>query len=387
MKVIIFQENLSKKVSFLSRALPTKTPAISSLNNFLFSAKENEIRIFASNLDTTIVSTATGKVFQEGEVLINAKTLISFLSSLAGEKIVIEGDEKKVKIEGGKTKIVLKTENPNDFPVPEEKDLEGGKTTPKGLFEEAMKKVCFAASTDEARGALTGVFFEPEEKGLNVVATDGFRLSLLQKKEKSPAFSSSLIIPAKTVFDICSIAQEEGVEDINIKIIGGGKQIVFSTKETKLYSRLVEGDFPNYKKIIPENKGIKITFNRDELLRAVKIASIFAKDGANIVKLQTGESGLFLYASSPQTGENQTQLEAKIEGEKDLNIAFNFRFLLDFLNSSEEEEVLLQTTGPLSPGVFRSVKKERKAHTSIIAQSGPLPKAGREEDQERAIKQ
>lgn len=362
MKFAVLQENLVKKLEIVSKALPTKNTSITSLNGFLFTVKTDEIKITGSDLETTITTKIPGKAIAEGEALINAKTLLSFVSSLGKEKITFEKEEKGMRVESARTKINLKVEASEEFPKTEN-DKTGKKTSlPKEIFENAAKQVCFAASNDEARAVLTGVYFGTDGENLNIVATDGFRMSYLKHKQPKDFFSKGIILPARTVVDLVGILKNEEKKEVNAFFAEESKQAGFETEETRILTRTIEGSFPDFEKILPREAATKMFFNRAELLQAIKIASVFARDAANIIKLINDKDGFYVSSSSPQIGENKTKLDVKIEGEKEVSVAFNFRFLLDFLNSGDDEEVTIESNGTLAPGVFKFAKQSNLFH-------------------------
>lgn len=362
MKGTILQENLIKFLSIAQKALPTKNTSHPVLNNFFFQAKSGEIKVTASSLETTITVKIPGKILQDGEILIPAKTLLSFLPSFVGEKISTEGDNKQIKLEGNTSKVNLKTEDKGDYPLTGFSDKKTTGKISKNLLKQIVEKVCFSASLDESRAILTGVLIKQEEEKIIAAATDGFRLSLFEGKTKEKLPWSDIVLPAKVLFDIFQILKESDEKELTVFLNEEKTQISFSIPGIEIITRTIEGNFPSYQKIIPQDFETKIVFSREDFLRAVKLASVFAREAANIIKLNSTTDGFFVSSTSPQSGENRTKLDVKIEGEKKIEAAFNYRFLIDLLNSSEDEEVVFETSGALTPGVFKFPKNPNFLH-------------------------
>lgn len=352
MKLVVLQENLFRSLSIASYALPLKAEALSILNNFFIKTKDGKIQITTSNLETTIKTALSGKVIEEGQVFVPAKILLSILPSLTGEKLTIETEKTLFKIKGTTTTSSLKTEKKEDFPLLSEGGEKEEAELSKKLIEEIKQQVCFAASGDESRTVLTGVLFKVQEQGLNVVATDGFRLSLLTREKEKTLPVGDLILPARTINSLVQIIKEDEEGKVKASFYKDKTQVSFSVSQTKLFTRTIEGKFPDYEKIIPKDYKTRLSVDREEFIRKTKLASVFARETANTVKLKIEKNKLFVLANSPQTGESKGSLEAETKGEE-TEIAFNFRFLLDFLNSTDAGRVIIETAGSLNPGVFR----------------------------------
>lgn len=302
------------------------------------------------------------EVEEEGSVAVPAKTFMELISSLPEDTITLHSSDTILEVISKKTKSMFQTMNKDEFPkLYEEK---GEKITT--LTEESLKKgfssVIFAASTDATRPALTGVLVQQEEKGFLLVATDGYRLSLKhQRSAEKPAVDGdpvSLIVPARVFREVISL-KDQG--DVSMYVSSRNNQILFSQPETVLIGRLIEGSFPPYERIIPHDHASQIRLNREEVLKAVKICSIFAKDAANIIKFSLRKDTMIVSSQTPSIGENTVEVEAKLTGEEN-EIAFNARYLLDVLSHLEEEELVFEMTGPLNPGVFKIYNDESFLH-------------------------
>jgi len=224
----------------------------------------------------------------------------------------------------------------------------------------AVSAVLFAAAADEGRPLLTGVRLKGTESGLVLAATDGYRLSL-KKTKMSLGKIVDAVVPARALGEVVKVGQEEkDAEGVRVAQ-GDSGQLSFVVGDTTVHTRLIEGEYPNFEKIIPKTHTTRALLDRESLTRAVKSAAIFARDNANIVRLSLGAQRAAVSANTPQVGENRVELEAKIDGEGG-DIAFNSRFLLEFLANFTGDELLFEMTGSLNPGVFKPVKDDSYLH-------------------------
>jgi DNA polymerase-3 subunit beta len=231
------------------------------------------------------------------------------------------------------------------------------------IIEEIAKEVAFCAATDESRPVLTGVLFNVDGKFLKVTATDGFRLSrkLIELDDEITGIDKGLILPARTIMEMSKILADGKKEGIELGIVGESNQAVLGYENVELASRVLEGNFPDVERIVPKEWKTEVVCEREELLRAVRAVGIFARDSANVVKFVVSSDGLKIEASSAQTGESKVIVEAESEGE-DVSIAFNYRYVLDFLASLSHERIRLRVNDSLTAGVFGLDKREDLLH-------------------------
>lgn len=363
MKVQILQENLSKGLNIALRLISSKAQ-LPILSNVLLKTDKNRLLISATNLENGISLWIGAKVEKEGEITIPAKTLGEVVASLPADKIDLEVKESSLSLTCSGYKAKFNGIPASEFPKLPSYSEDNLIFLPAEKLLETINQVAFAAATDEGRPVLTGVLVKIQGKSLSLIATDGYRLSLkTMGLENSLKEDLSLILPAKTLMEVSRIIAEEKKENLVVKM-GYTKeqnQVVFVIPDLELYSRVIEGEFPNYEKIIPGNTTAKAVIDRENLGRAVKIVSVFARESANIVKMKIKEGIMEMSANSPQIGENTNSLEVKTEGEE-VEIAFNFRFLQGFLSAVPGQEVTLETTGSLNPGVFKEVGNDSFLH-------------------------
>jgi len=352
MKLIVLQENLSKAISCAERFVSTKTQ-LPVLSNIFLKTEKGKLKLQATNLETGITLWLEAKIEKQGEITIPARIFNEFVNSLPKEKVKLEFKDKKLSVSCGSFSASFAGISADEFPpLPSLKDKKPDVVFPFSSFSPSITKVSFAAAHDEGRPVLTGVKFEPKEEELILAATDGYRLSVKKLKKSKIKISSPLIIPARSLLEVLKIVGEGEEEEIGLSFTEKGNQVIFSLPEAEVISRLIEGEFPEYGKIIPSSFSTKLILEKEAFLKALKTAAIFARDSANIVKFKIEKDGLVVSANSPQVGENKTKVEAKVEG-KENQIAFNCRFLLEFLAKIEGEEVIFEMTESLNPGVFR----------------------------------
>ena len=362
MKVLILKENLEKALSIVSKGLSLK-PQLPILSHLLLKAHHNQLELFSTNLELGIIYTTPAKVEKEGEVAVPGKLLTEFVSSLFTDKIELEATEKNLLVKTNKTRGNLSVGNPSDFPpFPEPSPV--SKKLPLIKIKDAVLRTIFAASTDEGRPILTGVRTVISDSKLFLSSTDGYRLSKEEVDLGAKLQPLEVILPAQSLLEMIRIAEIIKAEEVDFLIIENKNQVVFGLPHTKIFTRLIDGEFPNIEKIIPTGFKTKFMVNKDSFHQAVKTTSIFARGSANIIKIKIEKDGLKLSANTPQVGSEEDFIEARTEGEE-IEVAFNFRFLLDLLNNFPDKELVFESLGSLSPGVFKA-KSEKYSFLHII---------------------
>ncbi|MBU2577384.1 DNA polymerase III subunit beta [Patescibacteria group bacterium] len=364
MKIQILQENLNKGLTIASRSISSKVQ-LPILSNVLLKTDQNRLKISATNLETGISLWLGGKVEEEGEITIPARILTEIVSSLPAEKINLEVKENSLTISCEGFTASINGISASEFPKLPGYSPESLFMLPTDKLCEAINRVAFAAASDDGRPVLTGVLFKIQGKTLSMVATDGYRLSVKTiELDNQIKEEIKLLLPARTLMEVAKIISEEKNEKglaVQMGFTKEQNQVVFVFPEMELFSRVIEGDFPDYEKIIPESSETTAILDKESLSRAVKLVSIFARESANIVRLSLKDSFLEMSANSPQVGENKNQIDAKIEGEGG-EIAFNYRFLQGFLGAISGKEISLGMTGSLNPGVFRITEDNTFLH-------------------------
>ena len=356
MRVSLLSQNLQKKILFLNHAISTRVQ-LPTLLNFLIEAKGGKLSISATDLEIGIITEIPAKIEKEGSVAVPAKTFTELTGTIPMDKITLEKTEEGLVLTGVKIKTVFQVAPADDFPK-----LYGEKegrtlTLKKESLVEDFSKIVFAASSDSERPALSGVLIREEKDGFLLVATDGYRLSLkkqaLKNVQKTKAEDRiSLLVPSRVIRELVQMEKDEEGGDIAVHASAQKNQIVFLQNETTLIGRLIEAEFPNFEKIIPQDSSTKTVFQKDELQKAIKAGYVFARQTAGIIKMSIKKDRIVVSANAPSVGKNTIEIDAKTVGEEN-DIAFNARYLLDFLSNTTSEIISFEMTGPLNPGVFR----------------------------------
>jgi len=351
MKISVLQENLLKGVSKTNKLILSRTH-LGILQNLLLVAKEGLFTIESSNLEYSLLTPVSAKVEKEGRICIPAKILLDLVSTLAPGPVSLEVKEGVMMVKSQRSTAQIPIVPAEDFPI-QNYNIEGETIEFKeNILKCAVDSVLFSAATDEGRPVLTGIKIEMGEGKIRLIATDGYRLSLYEIVQKSAETNREMIIPARAMAEISRIKENEKEEGIiKAGIIDEGK-VVFWIGEDAIATRIIDGEYPNYQKIIPQTQKLKATISKEPFLAAVKAAAIFARDNANIVKTVLKKEAISVSANSPQVGGNTVEIDGEIEGE-DGEIAFNSRFLIDAINSFSGKEIVFEMTGSLNPGVFK----------------------------------
>jgi DNA polymerase-3 subunit beta len=353
MNLTITKEQIIAGLQAVQNVVSTRT-TLPILSNVLIRAEGNALEFTATDLDVTVACKVEAKITKPGATTLPVKKLFGIVRELSGE-IEIEVDEKNVaSIRSGSSFFKVHGLAAEEFPpLPKFKD-DKKVSLPQENVRAMIRKTSFAVSTDESRYVLNGIFVSLKEGKMTVVATDGRRLALVDEEVDLPEKSSGeFIVPAKAVNELNRLLQDKG--DVELKF--GENQASFSLKDDKgfavlLITKLIEGNYPNYKQVIPGEAKERVPLVREELLQALRRAEIMTSEKANSVKLTFGKNSLAITANSPEVGEARESLAVNYKG-KELAIAFNPRYLIDPLAALTEDEVFIELIDELSPGVLK----------------------------------
>jgi DNA polymerase-3 subunit beta len=352
MKVQILTSNLQGKLSFLNHAISAKNQ-LPILLNILIETQEDSVKLSSTDLEIGMEVTIPATIEEEGATTVPAKIFIELISSLSDETVVLHATNTTLDISSKRTKSALQTLKSDEFPKLYEKKGELFTKLHVKDIQRDFTSVVFAASQDTTRPALSGVLVRREPEGFLLVATDGYRLSLKHYKVEIGELADkneSFIVPARVLREILSF--KEAKDGVSVFTARENNQVMFENSDTTLIGRLIEAEFPNFAKIIPSDFSVSIAFDREELQRAVKVCSIFARDAANIIKLSLKKDHIVVSSQSSSVGENSVRVDAKLDGEEN-EIAFNSRYLVDVLGNVDQKDMIFEMTGPLNPGVFK----------------------------------
>lgn len=360
MKLSVLQEDFLNALNIASRFISPKAQ-LPVLSNILFSAEKGKLRLAATNLEMGISLNIGAKVEKQGEITLPARMLVELVSTMPPGRVEMEGKEGSLNFSSGTFSSSLSGIPASEFPNIPSKTEKTSFSLKREVLEEVSKKVSFSASTDDARPNLTGVLFLFGGKKLQTVATDGFRLSV---EEFSIASSpgkgkEKLLVPARVLDELSKVLGKDG--EVGVSFLEKEGQILFSTERAVLTGRLIEGDFPDYERIIPKETTHKVVTGKEEFLRAVRAAAVFAREEASILRVKIEDGKLVVEAESQQYGRERAVVDAKTEG-GEAEVAFNYRYLLEFLGSINGEEVVFSINEPTTPGLFEDRKDPSYRH-------------------------
>jgi DNA polymerase-3 subunit beta len=355
MKATISNTQLKDALSTASKFCLSRVSSIPSLQGGLIRAKDGHLEITATNLNDFFHTKLKAVVSEEGEGVCDIRHMVDFLSYLKPGDISLSSSATTFIIEAEKTKGTFPLISATDYPTLPNFDGEQIVFDKKTL--ENLPLVLFAASKDQARPVLTGINFSHKNKVFYMSATDGFRLSLISgthEKEFEPfTISASILEDTLRLF---------GEKELSLTISEAEKMVKFGTGETVIYSRLIEGEFPPFARVIPQEHRTKITVSREEFLRNIKLVSVFARDISSTVILDIKKDGMHVLPRGADQSETDIFQELiSFEGEEG-RIAFNFRFVLDFLNTVGAETIVFETSSSTAPGVFKIEKNNDFIH-------------------------
>jgi len=356
MKLTVLQENLLPKVAAVARVASAKS-ALPVLENILLSAEKGKVTLSATDLETGISTTVGAKVEQAGSLTVPARVLASLVGSLPPGKITLSVGKDILKVETATVSSKINSLPAEEFPS---FSVEGKKVAVlKGKeFKEAIDQVSPAVAQDESRPILTGVFFQLTADGLTLAAVDGFRLA--EKRLKVAGKKDvSLVVPVRGLVEVSRLLSGRDVE----VLLPEPTQLLFRADDFAVFMQSLEGEFPDYKQIIPSNFETKIRVEKEELVKAVQLTTIFSDKGAGIVRLafDPGKGSLEVSSEEPELGNARISVEVKGEG-KSGKIAFNSRYLMGALGALGAEEIELSLNSPLDPALFRSPSDSSYLH-------------------------
>jgi len=369
MKVSALQDNFSKGLSVVGRAVPARS-TLPQASHVKIETDEGRLKLVATDLMMATTCWIGAQVEEDGAVTVPARLLTDFVTSLPNERIdlTVPARGRQVHISCARNEATMAGMDAADFPpVPAVADGLSLTLEPKTL-RKAISQVQFAAAADDTRPVLTGVHTLAEGKELTLAAADGFRLAVHKLPLKQEvAERVEVIIPARALREIERLIGDES-EPLEMAINGARSQVLFRLPEVEVVATLIQGTFPNYGQLIPQSYTTKTTIDMRQFLQETRISAIFARDGAGIVRIQLepgeGEASgkLIVSARAEEIGEHRGDIDVKVEGEAS-KIAFNSRYLQDVLQALDDvDEVALETTSPSSPGVIRPVGDDRYVH-------------------------
>jgi DNA polymerase III subunit beta len=369
MKLSCLQENLKRGLAVVGHAVAGKS-TLPVLSNILLATDEGRLKLAATNLEVGITAWIGAKIEEEGAVTVPAKLLSDVVGGLPNDKInlALDARTQTMHLACARFEADIKGIEADEFPViPTIADRQPTASFPPDLLRETVDQVAFAAATDDTRPVLAGVLMRLKGKTATFAAADGFRLAVRTIELPEPVVEPlDVIVPARALIELARIIGDvEG--NVEVTVTPSGGQILFHTESMDLVSRLIDGKFPDFERIIPGQYATRTVLDTQELAKAVKLASYFATASANIVKL-TMESGgdlgpgkLVISSNAAEVGSNKGALDGMIHGEGG-QIALNVKFLAEALNAIKTPQIALETQTPQNPGVFKPVGSDGYVH-------------------------
>jgi DNA polymerase-3 subunit beta len=354
MNLTISKEQIINGLQAVQNVVSTRT-TLPILSNVLLRAEGDKLEFTATDLDVTIACAVEAKVKKPGASTVPVKRLFGIVRELSNSEIDLEVDEKNVcSIRSGPSFYKINGLSADEFPpmpkFKEEKKVVFSQETVRGM----MKKTSFAISTDESRYVLNGILFSLKDHKMTMVATDGRRLALVDEEvDVSEQSHGEFIVPAKTVNELNRLLQDKG----EVELRYAENQASFDLKDEKgssilIVTKLIEGNYPNYRQVIPAETKERVPLVREEFLHALRRAEIMTSEKSNSVKLAFGKNKLEITANSPEVGEAKESLAVNYKG-PEMAIAFNPKYMIDPLNALPNDEVFLELIDELSPGVLK----------------------------------
>jgi len=335
MKLICSQKKLNNGLNIVEKAIGKSLPVLECV---LVSAKEDKIELSTTNLEISIKHQLSAQVEEEGQIVVPAKLFSDFVEKLPNKDIELNVQKNALEVKCGEFKAKINGLDVNDFPVIPEIKSESPTEIKQNILKETLSRVIEMASTSESRPEISGVFINPIDKSTKIVATDSFRLA---EKNIETKFEQAIILPRQTVQELIKILDNDGEK---AKIFIDDNQILFDLGETKIKSRLIEGPYPDYQKIIPQDFETKITIDRQELIDNLVVSSIFANKINEIKLIIDPQESQIKIISHSEKGKNEScikaEIESKVEGEL-IEILFNYKYILDGLNNMFSDKIIL----------------------------------------------
>lgn len=372
MKISCTQENLNQGLFVVSH-IASKNTALPILNNVLIKAQENTIKLSATNLEIGVNCVVRGKVEEEGDFTVQSRLLADYVNLLPKERVDItvpkeskEGQDQVLRINCKNHTTKIKGHPAVDFPLIPQIDKKSLYALNYQDFYQAVNQVIFAVSTSETRPEINGVLFNFTDGKLILAATDSYRLAekSIDLAKKSTSVPQKVIVPTRTLQELQRIlgsfkdpAAISEIEEVEIYL--AENQILFVLGNIELISRLVEGQYPDYRQIIPQQSNTKIVLNVSEFINATKTTSLFTRSGIYDVNLEflPDKKETTVSSANNQLGENISRLTGESSGDNN-SIVVNFRYLLDGLQNINTDQVEVSIIDSNSPCVLKPIGKD-----------------------------
>ncbi len=346
MKITVNQKNLKKALSLVEKVV-SKNNSLPILNNILLKTENGRLKVSATNLEIGINYIVGAKIEEVGQIAVPARIISDFIGNITDDKVLLTNKNNILNINSEKYKTQILGFDAKDFPIIPKIKSKPMAVIPVKLLRNSLITVLDSVAVSETRPELAGVLIDFNNDKIIFAATDSFRLT-----EKSVDFKNiqkqSFIIPRNTAVELIRIAGElEGDLSFNTS----DNQISFSNDDFEMVSRVVEGNYPDYKKVIPEKFISRVLVKKDELDKTIRIAGLFSSNISDI-KINCSEGKMTILAKNSDKGEIETLVESSLKNQP-FEVSLNFHYLLDGLKILDTEKVVIEFTGQGSPLVIR----------------------------------
>lgn len=356
MKIVCLQENLKRGLDIVQNIIG-KNLTLPILNNILLNADKKQLKLSTTDLEMAITTYVSCKIEKEGTITIPAKLLVNLINNLPNKKIEINVKNNIVYIKCENYKSNIKGLDTKDFPIIPKAKSENVLEIDSFKLKNGLEQVVNFTSFSDIRPEITGVLFNFSSKNkLKLVATDSFRLGEktinLKDNKIKDINSKSIIIPHKTIQELIRIISNQKDSEI-IKINIEDNQVSFELYKSQIISKIIEGNYPSYQQLISQQFETTILIDKEEIVKAIKLSSFFSSKINDVrLKINSKKSIIEIFSQDIELGENLSELKTEIRG-KDLEIVFNYKYLLDGLNSINTKKVILGFNGEISPGIIK----------------------------------
>jgi len=354
MNLSIAKEKLIEGLQAVQNVVSTRT-TLPILSNVLLRAEGQRLELTATDLDVTVSCSVEAEVKKGGSATLPVKKLFGIVRELGNLEVDLEVSDKNVcSLKSGASFYKINGLAAEEFP-PLAKFKEDKKVTvPQEKLKGMLKRSAFAVSTDESRYVLNGIFISLKDSKMTMVATDGRRLALVEEELEVPdKAQGEFILPTKAVGELTRLLQEQG--EVELRYTENQASLTLKDEKkplVQIVTKLIEGNYPNYRQVIPSETKERIQLVREEFLHALRRAELMTTEKSNSVKISFTKNNLTITANSPEVGEARESIAVNYKG-KDLAIAFNPKYMIEPLNALTNDEVFIELIDELSPGVLK----------------------------------
>ncbi|PIR43494.1 DNA polymerase III subunit beta [candidate division WWE3 bacterium CG10_big_fil_rev_8_21_14_0_10_32_10] len=372
MKFEVLREHFSRALSLANKAISVKA-SLPILQNVLLESDSGRLKVVATDLDKSIVTWVGAKIDEEGKITVPAKALYNFVNGLKEDRVVGEITGNNLKLKTAKTQAIFNGTSASEYPLLDYVVSDNHFLVNSNLLKKAVDETYFSSSVDDSSNPeWTGILLKKLDNDIHFVGLDGFRLSkktisLSDLSTKKIDFDS-VIIPAKNFLEVIRMSPND--KDIKIDVQPAKSTVVFDLDDLFFVSKILDGEFPDYDKVIPSNEVTSFTLNYEDFLNAVKLSSIFAHSNTNAIRLNVNIStnNVEVLSDDVELGSNRFEIPITEPLGEDIKVAFNAKYLLDYLNNVPSDTLSVKISGQNSPALFIPTGRTDYVHVAVPLQ-------------------